>query len=60
MNEKLSEKEVDNLVIAQVNDEDAWIIEGFKEKVKRGSREKFLKALSKVPKVESEEDNKIN
>ncbi len=56
----LSEKEIDELVIAQANDDNAWTdIQSVKNRAERGSREKFLKALSKVPKVESAEDDKI-
>lgn len=35
-------------------------IEKLKERAKRGSREKFLKALSKVPKIEPAEEDKID
>ncbi len=56
-----SEKEIDELATAQANDESAWIlIQSVKNRAKRGSREKFLKALNKVPKVEPDEDDKIN
>ncbi|MEJ7701363.1 MAG: hypothetical protein WKF71_17205 [Pyrinomonadaceae bacterium] len=49
----LSEKEIDELVIAQANKENAWTdIQFVKNRAERGSREKFLQALSKVPKVE--------
>jgi hypothetical protein len=38
----------------------AWAtVEYLEERAKRGSREKFLKALSKVPKVEPDEEDKI-
>ena len=57
----LSEKDIDKIVVAQADDENAWTaIEYLKERAKRGSREKFLKALSKVPKVEPDEEDKIN
>ena len=47
------EKEIDDLVISQADDEKAWTnIQVVKNHAKRGSREKFLKALSKVPIVE--------
>ncbi len=53
----LSEKEIDELVIAQANDDNAWTdIQLVKNRAGRESREKFLQALSKVPKVESDED----
>ena len=57
----LSEKEIDELVIAQVNEENAWTdIQSVKNRAGRGSREKFLQALSKVPKVEPDEDDRID
>lgn len=55
-----SEKEIDELVTAQSNDESAYIlIQSVKNRAKRGSREKFLKALSKVPKVAPDENDRI-
>jgi hypothetical protein len=59
MNKKLSEKEIDDLVIIQADDENAWTIEGLKKRAKRGSREKFLKVLNKVSKTEPDEEDKI-
>lgn len=60
-NKKLSEKEIDGLVIAQANDENAWTdIQSVKNRAQRGSREKFLQALSKVPKVEPDQDDRID
>ena len=57
----LSEKEIDELVIAQANEENAWTnIQLVKNRAERGSREKFLRALSKVPKVEPDEDDRID
>ncbi len=54
------EKEIDETVIAQAEDENAWIeIQLVKNRAKRGSHEKFLKALRKVPKVEPEQEDKI-
>lgn len=39
----------------------AWLtVEYLKERAKRGSREKFLRALSKVPKVEPEEQDRLD
>ena len=56
-----SESEIDELVIAQVDDETTWTdIEIIRKRAKRGSREKFLRALSKVPKVEPDDKDKIN
>ena len=55
-----NEKEIDEIVIAQADDEKAWTdIQVVKNRAKRGSREKFLKALSKVPKVEPDEEDRI-
>ncbi len=60
MNKKTSEKEIDDLVVAQAESEDAWTeVKSLKERAKRRSREKFLKALSKIPKVEPDEEDKI-
>ncbi len=59
INKKLSEKEIDDLVIAQADDEDAWTIEGLKKRTECGSREKFLQALGKIPKVEPSEEDKF-
>ena len=54
------EKEIDETVIAQADDETAWTnIQVVKNRAKRGSREKLLQALSKVPKVEPDEADKI-
>ena len=40
------EKEIDDLVISQADDEKAWTnIQVVKNHAKRGSREKFLKAI---------------
>ena len=61
MNKKPSEKEIDDLVIAQADDKNAWTeIQILKKRAKRGNREKFLKALSKVPKVEPDEVDKMD
>ena len=57
----ISEKEIDELLIAQANDDDVWTdIQSVKTRAERGSREKFLQALSKIPKVEPDEDDKIS
>ena len=61
---ELSENEgitVDQFVSSAIAEKaSAWAtIEYLKEKAKRGSREKFLKALSKVPKVEPDEEDRI-
>lgn len=57
----LSERETDKLVIAQADVEKAWTdVQFVKQRPERRSREKFLQALSKVPKVEPDEDDKIN
>lgn len=56
----LSEKEIDEMIISQANDENAWNdIQILKNRAKCGSREKFLKSLSKVLKVAPDEDDKI-
>lgn len=62
---ELSEKEgitVDQFVSSAIAEKaSAWMtIEYLKERAKRGSREKFLKALSKVPKVEPDKDDRID
>ena len=62
---ELSEKEgitVDQFVSSAIAEKAAaWTtIEYLKERAKRGSREKFLQALSKVPKVEPDENDRID
>ncbi len=53
--------ETDRKVIAQTNDKTAWSdFQLLKNRAKRGSREKFLQALSKVPKVEPAEEDRID
>ena len=55
------EKEIDELIIAQSGDKKSWTdIQFVKTRSDRGSREKFLKALSGVPKVEPDEADKID
>ncbi|HEY0459418.1 MAG TPA: hypothetical protein VGC97_09800 [Pyrinomonadaceae bacterium] len=55
-----NEREIDETVIAQADDEKAWTdIQIVKKRAQRGSREKFLQALSKVPKVEPDEADRI-
>ncbi|MGC2236751.1 MAG: hypothetical protein WA584_11355 [Pyrinomonadaceae bacterium] len=61
---ELSEKEgitVDQFISSAIAEKaSAWAtVEYLKERASRGSREKFLKALSKVPKVEPDEEDKI-
>lgn len=61
---ELSEKEgitVDQFVSSAIAEKAAaWTtVEYLEERAKRGSHEKFFKALSKVPKVEPREDDKI-
>ena len=57
----LSEKEIDDWVITQADDEKSWTdIQFVKKRTERGSREKFRQALSKVPKVAPDEDDKID
>ncbi len=55
---KLTEKEIDEIVIAEADDERAWI-EVLRKLGERGSREKFLNVLKKVPQVEPDEENKL-
>lgn len=56
-----NEKEIDEIVIAQADDETAWTnIQVVKNRAKCGSREKFLIVLSKILKVEPKEKDKIN
>lgn len=62
---ELSEKEgitVDQFVSSAIAEKaSAWTtIEYLKERAKRGSREKFLHALNKIPKVEPAENDKID
>ena len=62
---ELSEKEgitVDQFVSSAIAEKaSAWTtIEYLKDRAKRGSREKFLKALSKVPKVEPDKNDRID
>ncbi|MDQ3323354.1 MAG: toxin-antitoxin system HicB family antitoxin [Acidobacteriota bacterium] len=62
---EFSEKEgitVDQFVSSAIAEKaSAWAtVEYLKERANRGSREKFLKALSKVPKVEPDEDDRID
>ncbi|MGI8669004.1 MAG: hypothetical protein ACR2J3_04050 [Aridibacter sp.] len=60
MNKKLTENEIDEIVISKIDDENAWEeIKQIQKRAERGSREKFLQALSKVPKVEPSEEDKI-
>jgi hypothetical protein len=62
---ELSEKEgitVDQFISSAIAEKAAaWTtVEYLKERAQRGSREKFLQALSKVPKVEPIEDDKFD
>ena len=61
---ELSEKEgitVDQFISSAIAEKaSAWTtIEYLKERAKRRNREKFLQALSKVPKVEPDDEDKI-
>lgn len=61
---ELSEKEgitIDQFVSSAIAEKaSAWsTVEYLQERAKRGSREKFLKALSKVPNIEPAEEDKI-
>lgn len=61
---ELSEREgitVDQFVSSAIAEKaSAWAtVEYLKERAKRGSREKFLQALSKVPKVEPDEADRL-
>ncbi len=62
---ELSEKEgitVDQFISSAIAEKaSAWTtVEYLKERARRGSREKFLQALSKVSKVEPIEDDKFD
>lgn len=62
---ELSEREgitVDQFVLSAIAEKaSAWTtVDYLKERAKRGSREKFLKALSKIPKVEPDEDDRFD
>ena len=55
-----NEKTIDEKVIAQAEDENAWTdLQIVENRARRGNREKFLKALTKVPKVEPDEEDSI-
>lgn len=55
-----NENEMDDIVIAQADDVDAWTeLQIIKDRSNSASREKFLRILSKVPDVEPLEDDKI-
>ncbi len=62
---ELSEKEgitIDQFVSSAIAEKaSAWTtVEYLKDRAKRGSREKFLQALSKVPKVEPDAEDRID
>jgi hypothetical protein len=62
---ELTKKEgisVDQFVSSAIAEKaSAWsTVEYLKERATRGSREKFLKALNKVPKVAPDEDDRID
>jgi hypothetical protein len=62
---ELTKKEgisVDQFVSSAIAEKaSAWsTVEYLKERGKRGSREKFLQALSKVPKVEPDDENRLD
>ncbi len=62
---EISEREgitVDQFVSSAIAEKaSAWAtVEYLKERARRGSREKFLRALSKVPKVEPDEADKLD
>ena len=49
------------MVAAQAEDENAWSdIQILKNRAERGSREKFLKALSSVLKIQPDDEDKIS
>jgi len=61
---ELSEREgitIDQFVSSAIAEKaSAWAtVEYLKERARRGSREKFLQALGKVPKVEPDEEDKL-
>ncbi len=61
MNKNLSENKIDKKVIYQADVENARKdIKSLKDRAERGSREKFLQALSNVPKVEPDEEDRID
>jgi hypothetical protein len=61
MKKNLSGNEVDEKVISQASDENTHTdIQSLKKRAERGSRDKFLQALSKVPKVESDEEDRLD
>ena len=60
MKKRQTEKEIDEKVIAQAEEDTYWTaFELVKRRSERGDREKFLKALSKVPTVEPDLEDRI-
>jgi len=61
---QLAEREgisVDQFIASAIAEKASWdTLEYLKERAKRGSRDKFLEALSKVPDVEPDEWDKID
>jgi len=62
---ELAEKEgitIDQFVSSAIAEKAAaWItVDYLKQRAKRGSREKFLKALGKVPKVAPDEEDRLD
>ena len=55
-----SQNEIDRIVEAQANNENAWTDpEYLKKRAERGNREAFLRVLSKVPNIEPDESDRI-
>ena len=60
MKKHQTEKEIDEKVIAQAEEDTHWTaFELVKRHAERGDRENFLKALSKVPTVEPDTEDRI-
>ncbi|MGD9561952.1 MAG: hypothetical protein AB7F88_07005 [Pyrinomonadaceae bacterium] len=60
MKKRRSEKEIDEKVIAHAEVDTYWTaFELVKRRAERGDREKFLKALSKVPTVEPDPEDRF-
>lgn len=60
MRKRKTEWEIDEKVIAQAEEDTYWTaFELVKRRAERGDREKFLKALSKVPSVEPDAEDRF-
>jgi hypothetical protein len=61
MKKNISQQKSDEKVVSQVSVENTLTgVQLLKKRAERGSREKFLQALSKAPKVEPVDDDRID